>query len=253
MRLLLYNLRYCAGVGRSFHFPVPGRGYLKRTAANLGRVKAFIKSQKPDVVGLVEVDSGSYRSRRLNQAEEIARDLGHYHIYETKYAAHSRLHMLPLASYHINAFLTREAIQAQQFHYFTRGAKRLVIELELKDLVIFLIHLSLRAKTRRHQLETLAALVRAASKPRIVAGDFNTRHGPEELAGFLAATRLRNAATKPMLSYPSWAPRRQLDYVLHSPEIIIRRFEMPAVMFSDHLPLVCDFEVAVPAKSPCAA
>ena len=243
MRFLLYNLRYCAGTARNFHFPVPGRGYLKRTAKTLKQVTQFIRSQEPDIVGLVEVDSGSYRSRRLNQAEEIARALGHFHVYQSKYPSDSRLHLLPLAGNQGNAFLTREKIHAQQFHYFERGVKRLVIELELKNLVIFLVHLSIRRRTRQAQLQALVPLVLATDKPCIVAGDFNTFQGSEEIRPFLDATGLRNAAGRDVFSHPSWAPRRQLDYVLHSPEITITRFEVPAVMFSDHLPLICDLKV----------
>ena len=246
MRFLLYNVRYCAGTGPGFHFPVPGRGYLKRTGNILGRVTDFIHAQDPDIVGLVEVDSGSYRSRRLNQAEEIARALGHFHVHQTKYAAHSRLHFLPLASHQANAFLTREEIHAQQFHYFEQGVKRLVIELELKNMIIFLVHLSLRERTRRRQLEALAGLVRSTRKPKLVAGDFNTKHGPMELEDFLAASGLRSAAARGAPSYPSWAPRRQLDYILHSPDILVKGFAMPTVTFSDHLPLVCDFELLPP-------
>ncbi|MBU1693233.1 MAG: endonuclease/exonuclease/phosphatase family protein [Verrucomicrobia bacterium] len=247
MRFLLYNLRYCAGTARNFHFPVPGKGYLKRTANILKQVTQFIGSQAPDIVGLVEVDSGSYRSRQLNQAEEIARALGHFHAYQSKYPSHSRLHLLPLAGKQGNAFLTREEIQAQQFHYFERGVKRLVIELELKNLVIFLVHLSLRRRTRQAQLQALLPLVQAVDKPRIVAGDFNSFGGAEEIQPLLDAAGLRNAAGKTVLTHPSWAPRRQLDYILHSPEIAVTRFYVPQVLFSDHLPLVCDF--TVPATS----
>lgn len=244
MRFLLYNLRYCAGTGASFHFPVPGRGYLKRTSRTLRQVTHFIRSQDPDIIGLVEVDSGSYRSRRLNQAAELARELGHFHVYQSKYPGDSRLHYLPLAGSQGNALLTRERIHAQQFHYFERGVKRLVIELELKNLAIFLVHLALRRRTREAQLQALIPLVRAANKPCIVAGDFNTFGGREEIQPFLRATGLRNAAGRAVLSHPSWAPKRQLDYILHGPEITVTRFEVPAVTMSDHLPLICDFKIA---------
>jgi len=36
---------------------------------------------------------------------------------------------------------------------------------------------------------------------------------------------------------------RQLDYILHSPEIEVQNFFVPQVRFSHHMPLVCDFEV----------
>ena len=42
---------------------------------------------------------------------------------------------------------------------------------------------------------------------------------------------------------PSHAPRNQFDFILHSPEIEVTGFRIPPVAYSDHLPLVLDFEV----------
>ena len=55
VRFLLYNIRYGAGIGRHFHFPLPYAGYLKQTNGNLDRIVSFIKSVEPDVIlgGLV--------------------------------------------------------------------------------------------------------------------------------------------------------------------------------------------------------
>jgi len=79
MRFLLYNIRYGPGIGKRFHLPVPYSGYLKRTNGNLRQIADFIRLVNPDIIGLLEVDSGSYRSERINQAEAIARELRHYH------------------------------------------------------------------------------------------------------------------------------------------------------------------------------
>jgi endonuclease/exonuclease/phosphatase family metal-dependent hydrolase len=44
-------------------------------------------------------------------------------------------------------------------------------------------------------------------------------------------------------SYPSSSPRKELDFILHSAQIRVDRFEIPDVQHSDHLPLVCDFTI----------
>ncbi|MBM4143300.1 MAG: endonuclease [Lentisphaerae bacterium] len=244
MRLLLYNLRYCAGTGRRFHLPLPWSGYLKRSEENLDQIVAFIRSLRPDIVGLVEVDAGSFRSGRRNQAEVIADALGHYHIYECKYDELSLARMIPVMNKQVNAFLTRDTIVNERFHYFDRGLKRLTIELELDNLVVFLVHLSIGFRVRHRQLSDLFDLVRSVRKPLIVAGDFNLLTGERELRLFQAATGLRNAAVSPYLSYPSRLPRRCLDFILHSREIQVLGFDVPRVLHSDHLPLVCDFRAA---------
>jgi len=243
MRFLLYNIRYGTGSSRYFHLPVPFGGYLKPTVANIERIASFIKSLDPDVVGLVEVDSGSFRSDRQNQAELIARQLGHFHVYQSKYRPNALIQRIPILNKQGNAFLTRETIHAQTFHYFQDGVKRLVIELELEECVIFLVHLSLFFRHRHHQLRDLYGLVKAATKPVIVAGDFNLLWGDRELQLFLAATGLRSANTSGAPSHPSHAPHRQLDYILYGPGVRVTHFEIPAVRLSDHMPLVCDLEI----------
>ncbi len=240
MRFLLYNIRYGTG-GRRRRLPISG--YFRRTGETMGRMLAFMKNMAPDLVGLVEVDAGSYRSGHRNQAQWLADHLGHYHTYRSKYAMHSAHRFLPVLNKQGNAFLARDTIHGERFHYFDKGMKRLVIELELEHLTVFLVHLALGFRVRHTQLADLYALVRETNKAHLVAGDFNALWGEREMKLFQAATRLRSANTDNAATFPSWAPRRQLDFILYSPGINIQRFWMPPVTYSDHLPLVCDFTV----------
>jgi len=243
MRLFVYNIRYGTGTGSTFHFPIPFLGYLRNTTANLKRITNFIKGYAPDIVGLIEVDSGSFRCAKDNQAAQIARELDHFHVFQSKYSEGSLVAKLPVFSKQANAFLTSSEIRTQRFHYFQRGVKRLVIELELNDVTVFLVHLSLKFRHRQDQLSDLYALVKNASTPVLVAGDFNPLWGDREMELFLAATGMKNANEACAPSYPSWKPSRQLDFILHTRDIDITHFEIPRVTFSDHLPLVCDFEI----------
>ncbi len=243
MRFVVYNIRYGAGAGWRFHVPFPFSGYLRLSHENTHRISGLLKSLAPDVVGLIEVDNGSYRARKHSQAQVIAEDLGFSHVYESKYGLESLAHNLPVMRQQGNAFLTNRDIHATGFHYFQHGVKRLVIELELEDCVIFLVHLSLMYRHRQYQLGDLYSMFAHVKKPKLVAGDFNVFWGHRELSLFMAATGLLNANTEGRPTFPSKAPRRQLDFILHSPEIRVQSFDVPKVGFSDHMPLVCDFEV----------
>ena len=244
MRFLLYNIRYAAGIGRDFHLPVPYCGYFKHTNGNLKKILDFIKSVNPDIIGLIEVDSGSFRSQKNNQAEGIAWELQCDHIYRSKYPVNSVAQKLPLLNKQGNAILTNREIKSQKFHYFRKGVKRLVIELELAELSVLLVHLSIKFRHRHYQLQDLHGIIKDIKKPLIVAGDFNVLWGDHELQLFLAATGLCNANKNGQPSHPSRAPRRQLDYIFHSPQIRVTDFEIPQVKFSDHTPLVCEFDIA---------
>jgi endonuclease/exonuclease/phosphatase family metal-dependent hydrolase len=244
MRLLLYNIRYGVGNGTTSPIPLPGARYLFAEAAELQRITEFIGRHKPDIVGLIEVDMGSMRNGRVNQAEMIANSLGHYSCYENKYGENSFNQILPIVRKQANAFLASPNVHGERFHYFDTGIKRLIIELELDDVAIFLVHLSLKYRHRQLQLRHLYELVSKCEKPVIVAGDFNTVWGEDEIFLFMQAAKLNNANTERLPSYPTRRPRLELDFILHSNDISVTHFEIPQVPYSDHLPLICDFEVS---------
>lgn len=239
MRIVLYNMRY--GTGGGFCFP--WQGYLRHTTPTVNDIAFFLETLNPDIVGLVEVDAGSFRFKRFHQAEEIAAKLGHYHSYRSKYQEGSWLHHVPVLNKQGNAFLTRDTIQQSQFHFFNRGMKRLVIELELEGIVIFLVHLALKYRVRHEQMAELYALVKSTDKPHLVIGDFNAFFGPTELNLFLGATGMKTANQDGQPTYPSWKPRRELDFVFYSDGVQVTDFSIPQVLYSDHLPLVCDFDL----------
>jgi len=222
---------------------VPGAGYLRSNPRVLEGITRFIKSHDPDIVGLVEVDTGSFRTGRVNQAEVIANALGHYSIYQCKYGTDSFNTLVPIVNKQANAFLAAPRVEGERFHYFDTGIKRLIIELELDELCVFLVHLSLKFRHRHAQLRHLFELVKRSSKPVIVAGDFNTFWGEHEMALFMEAAGLKSANRDRLPSYPAKRPRMELDFILHTRGITVDAFSVPDVTYSDHRPLLCDFRI----------
>ena len=226
------------------HMPLPGAGYVLGNQSVLPEITRFIKTIDPDIVGLIEVDTGSIRSRMVNQAEKIAADLGMNSSYETKYGERSFNQILPIVRKQGNAFMAAQRVHGEKFHYFDTGIKRLIIELEMEEFAVFLVHLSLKYRHRHLQLRRLHDLIEATAKPVIVAGDFNTFWGENEIYLFKRAAGLTSANTGSIPTYPSRAPRKELDFVLYQEGIEVHNFEIPDVRLSDHLPLICDFEVS---------
>jgi endonuclease/exonuclease/phosphatase family metal-dependent hydrolase len=237
MRFVLYNIRYGTGTR--------ARDYMRPSRKNLERITSFLREQQPDLVGLIEVDQGSYRTGWKNQAELMAQSLGHFHSHSIKYGESSFWRNVPVLGRQGNAFLARDRIRNETFHFFEHGMKRLVMELELDHVVVYLVHLALGSRARHRQLGALYNLVKKTPKPYIVAGDFNALWGEREIDLFLAASGLRNANRERLPTYPCNRPHRHLDFILYSQGIGIRDFRVPQVRFSDHLPLVVDFDVEV--------
>src|SRR5262249_6674486 len=82
-----------------------------------------------------------------------------------------------------------------------------------------------------------------AKKPVIVAGDFNTFWGTHEIYLFMRAAGLTSANSAGLPSFPARTPRIELDFILVSRDIEVTDFRIPDVRYSDHRPLVCDFNV----------
>jgi endonuclease/exonuclease/phosphatase family metal-dependent hydrolase len=256
VRLLIYNIRYATGTGPAFHLPLPGAGYLRSSRKVLSGITEFIRAENPDVAGLIEVDTGSIRTGMVNQADHIAKELGHYSTYQTKYGADSLNQFMPIVRKQGNAFLSAPSAHAERFHYFDIGIKRLIIELELADVCVFLVHLSLKFRQRQYQLRYLHDLIRKSVKPVIVAGDFNTFWGTHEIYLFMRAAGLYSANTAGLPSFPARIPRIELDFILVSEGIVVKDFRVPDVRFSDHRPVVCDLEIpqaAQPVRTDSAA
>jgi endonuclease/exonuclease/phosphatase family metal-dependent hydrolase len=245
VRLLVYNIRYATGTGPAFHLPMPGAGYLRSSRRVLDEITAFIRAEDPDVVGLIEVDIGSVRTGMLNQAAHIADALDHYTAHQCKYGTSSINQLVPIVRKQANALLAAPRVKGERFHYFDTGIKRLIIELELDEVCVFLVHLSLKFRHRQYQLRTLHDLVMRSPKPVIVAGDFNTFWGTHEIYLFMRASGLRSANGEGLPSFPARRPRVELDFILVSEGIEVDSFRIPQVTYSDHRPLICDFHVRV--------
>lgn len=238
MRFLLYNIKY--GTNRLGRWS--WLSFMSSSRRHFMSVERFIGCVSPDVIGLVEVDGGSYRMRGNSQVEQLVGRFGYHHAARAKYHEEGWAARLPILKTQSNAVLSREPILRMAYHDFSVGMKRLVIEAELEKVCIFLVHLALTSRTRHQQLEELHGLISACKKPCILAGDFNFLSGTWEPRLFLKATGLVEADPCHRATFPSWMPTRQLDFVCYSPEIRLKRFRMPRLIVSDHLPLVCDFE-----------
>ena len=52
--------------------------------------------------------------------------------------------------------------------------------------------------------------------------------------------QLVNANLAGLPSHPSHAPRRHLDFILHSPQLSVSNFLIPDIRLSDHAPLIAE-------------
>lgn len=113
---------------------------------------------------------------------------------------------------------------------------------------VIAVHLGLRQRERREQLERIEAHIGGEDQAIVVMGDFNTwlRWPPGRLGTLERAGELRHPR-----SFPALAPVLRLDRIMASPTIALsgpQAWRAPGLRrASDHLPLVA--EIALPARA----
>lgn len=241
MRLVIYNVRYGTGTGLSYHLPVPFSGSLRSSSVRFEAIKSFLKNLSPDLVGLVEADGGSFRQGGICQGQAIAQAVGGESHFAVKYG--NALSRFPILKSQGNAVISKDSPLNVTSHDLGKGMKRNALEVKFKNFSMVLVHLSLGVKSRKHQIGALKEICASRKGPLIVAGDYNALSGPYELDPILKEG-MTTANSQGIPTFPCRKPRKELDFVLLSPEIKPEGFFVPETHLSDHLPLVCDLKIS---------
>ncbi len=244
-RILTYNIHKAIGVDGVF---APER------------ILEILRHHDADIVLLQEVDRAAPRSNHLDLGSYFSRELSYHHR-----AVSMNVHMKK--GKYGNATLSRFSIGRQRNINLTigrnkrRGAQHtriLVQSTSARAIVdVFNVHLSLRAKLRRQQIQMLLESSDLAnlpvSQPCIIAGDMNDWPGSLKRqrfspADFVCASGRRPGSRWAIKTFPSYAPTAGLDKVFYRGEIkllhIFRSRLKLARVASDHLPVIADFEVS---------
>jgi len=249
MRLLVYNIAYGTGCpGGEAKRLLTAHRYLRTGDFHFDQIVGLVDDVQPDMIGLVEADSGSWRTSGKSHPDTMERLLNGLRppspATGSKYGPRSLLNRVPYLRSQTNALLTRTESEVKR-HYFPCGAKKLILERESGGITVFLVHLGLTHRVRTLQLDHLRELLPQDGRPFVLAGDFNTFRGEkDELTEFMKEMRLLNANESGAATYPAWKPLRQLDYILVSRQVRVESFEILPVLYSDHLPLVADLAPA---------
>ena len=236
IRIATYNVHKCRGLDR--------RVQPERIAEVLGEIDA-------DVVALQEVLSIEGATPADHQARFIAGRLGMaYHIGENR-----RL----LGGAYGNVVLSRLPIGAARNYDISvqrreqRGCLRADVEVGTGEwLHVFNVHLGTAFIERRHQarklIDTEILHNEELRGPRVMLGDFN--EWTRGLASRLLAEHLESLDlrlhTRRRRSYPGVFPLLHLDHIYYDGALKLQGVSIhksrTALVASDHLPLVADFQ-----------
>jgi endonuclease/exonuclease/phosphatase family metal-dependent hydrolase len=225
LRVVSYNIKH-------------GRG--NDNAVDLERTAAVIRAQRPDIVGLQEVDDRAERSGRVPQAEWLGTSLGMHH-------AFGRFMDYQGGAYGM-AILTRQPITATHSVQLPDGNEpRIALAVEVRlgaqALTIVNVHFDWVDDDgfRYAQAQALTKYLDELKTPYILVGDFNDLPESRTLALFRArAGEARKPATD-RFTFSATAPDREIDFIFFAPPSRWRARDVTVVderVASDHRPVV---------------
>lgn len=211
---------------------------------DLPRVADAIRAQRPDVVGLQEVDvHWSERSGFVDEATELARSLGlamyFAPIYDLPGSPRRQYGVAVLSRYPIlrthNHSITRLSTQDQNaIPAPAPGFAEAVIGTPGGPVAVYVTHLDFRPDPaiRAMQAREMSAIMRGPRQ--VLLGDFNAQPGAPELAPlWKGLVDAGGTAT-----FPAESPTERLDYVAVSRGYRVVDVRVPTTRASDHLPVV---------------
>lgn len=224
LKIMTYNIHSCIDI------------YKKKS---LDRIAALIKAEKPDIMGLNEIEAYTPRTGFINQPKKLAA------LTNMDYCFGPTLRLGPVGFFG-NCMMAKKTIyKVHNFPLPGQREPRRCLKARVDGpggpVLVFITHLGLAGGERLKQLAELAAIIDRHSGPLILMGDFNCNY--DELGPVLKIVHDTNLYQPPKLTFPSWGPTHRIDYIFTSAHFKCLEHRVPAGDASDHSPVIAEVEL----------
>ena len=231
LRMVSYNIHHCAGADKRVDVP---------------RVAEAISREKPDFVGLNEVDRCALRSNGIDMPEELGRLTG-------LHATFAQAIPLQGGGYG-NAVLSREKPLSVLRVPLPGREPRVLLLCEFADFWFGTAHFALQETNRLQTVEIIRRVVseKAATKPVFVTGDWNCTPDSSPIAALRAfMTMISNQKSRTFHGFKKLASGSEscIDYIAvdrsSAARVKVQETHVtPNVLASDHNPVVVTIDLA---------
>ena len=217
---------------------------------NLRAVGEVLCAERPDVVALQEADASSAWSGRFDHVALLAQAAEFPYVHHVLHVDHGPpgLHLR-----YGTALLSRLKLANCTGHAFrtgvldAKGYAAARVEFAGRPLTVVSVHLDPSSARRREQ--QAAALIndlRSCPGGLVIMGDFNTTWDKPDDGLRVIADALHLRAHEPLdaarATYPAASPRRRLDWILVSDDLLIQKSWECSESISDHQAVVAALE-----------
>lgn len=225
LRMMSYNIRN-------------GRGLDNKT--DYERIANVIKTARPDVAAMQEVDRETQRNGRVDVMKRLAELAGMHMVYAQAIDYQG-------GGYGIGMLCKEKPLGHKQIALPGREEKRTMLAVEFKNYVACCTHLSLTKEDRLASVDLINDLVSQYGKPVILAGDFNAKPDSEFIKK-LSSDWVMLSSPKDK-TFPADKPRQTIDYIFgykkNGSQYKISKYEvMDEPVASDHCPIYADLKIA---------
>ncbi len=220
------------------------------THTDLEAIADVINREKPDLIGLQEVDVYTIRSGKYShQAKDLAKMTGMYYCFAGAVERSGGVQG--------NAILSKYPIkQAECFKLptpedssgETRSLAVVIIEIDGVEMAFMTVHLDhMSDENRKFQIIQLLEYIRKYDKyPIILSGDFNMK--PDNKIFKLIEQEFMMVTKAPPFTFSSTEPKLTLDYLLLDKKAndlfeVLDYYTVDEQYASDHLPLILELRV----------
>ncbi len=227
LRVMSYNIHH--GADRNEKNTLDSIGY-------------FIKSQKPDIVGLQEVDSLCDRSGKVDQMKRLAEITGMHYAFVRHFPYQGGAYGLGILSKHPILKTESKKLRLLKEGPNGKSVSMLFATVKLpgkKEILFVTAHYSAFDKaTRESQISETLQYLSDNRLPVIFTGDLNAT--PDTDAIQLLQQHLQSVDALLTPTFPDTLPAKKIDYILVSRPALrrVKNVSAPMVHHSDHLPLV---------------
>jgi endonuclease/exonuclease/phosphatase family metal-dependent hydrolase len=233
-RVMIWNIHNAIGVDDVF---------------DLERITSDIKQNDPDIIGLNEVDLGALKTSFVDIPSYISHKLGMYYFYGFTFYKH-----------YGNLLLSKYPIKQAEIIELPlivgdaepRALIKATIEINSQDWTFYITHLSTKREDRLAQVPFIVNKINEKEEfKRIIwLGDFNLEPTSEAYTYINGTTSLNFTDTYDFLNVDpgftghfdeSASPKKRIDYIMCSPDLIPKSSEIFCSLASDHCAVITDF------------